>query len=82
LTLLKSDKKQLPAITRIIYFVLGLIIASALIVYAVSWNNLPFTMSMIGVSINQWVIAGIMVLIGIFASTLIKSALLGKTRLD
>ena len=79
---MKSDKKPLSPITRILYFVIGIIMASALIVYAVSWNNLPVTLSLIGVEINQWVVAGFMVLIGILASSLIKSAILGKTRLD
>ena len=79
---INQGKQKLSAMTRIFYFVFGIIIASALIVYGINWNNPDYNLSMIGFEMNQWISAGIMVLIGILAGTMIKSAILGKNRLD
>ena len=78
----KFEDKKISPITRVFYFIVGLITASGIVVYGVSWLTPPFNLSLIGMTLNQWISAALIVLAGIFAGSLIKSAILGKTKLD
>ena len=74
--------KPLSKFKRILYFTTGLVIASALIVYGISWTNPPFELMIIGLTLNEWITAAFVVILGLLAGSLIKSGILGKTRLD
>lgn len=76
----KSSKLDLSK--RIIYFVSGMIIASTLLVFSFQWDLLPFEITGFGINITPYALAFFIVLIGVFASTLIKSGLRGKRELD
>jgi len=76
------EKKKLSPISRMILFIAGLVMASSLIVYGITWNNVPMILSFLGIQINQWVIASLMVFIGILSASMMKSAILGTYRLD
>jgi len=78
----KSNKKQLSTITRIMLFFAGLVLLSMIIVYAVSFDNLPMSLSLIGITMNKWIVAAFMVLVGILGSSMIKSAFIGTYKLD
>lgn len=76
-----KSKPVKPGI-RVLAFMVGMGIAIFLIVYSIRWEDLPIQLTMAGSNVTPWAMAGIIVLFGIVAGTLIKSALLGKWRLD
>jgi len=76
----KSTKLNLPK--RILYFVSGLVLASALLLFSFQWNLLPFQITALGNDITPYALAFIIVMIGVFASSLIKSGLKGNRELD
>ena len=81
-TKIPNSDKKLSFPIRLLYFIVGMVLATAIIIYGVTWANPIFDLSVVGVSVNTWITAAFIVLIGIFAGTLIKSAILGKNRLD
>lgn len=78
---MKQKNKELGITTRILYFIIGLIILTALMVYSIQWNNLPFAITFLENNITSYVLPAIFVLIGIIASALLLSAFDGKWRL-
>lgn len=79
----KSTKsRKLKTSTRIFYFVVGISIASILLVFSFQWDLLPFQITIYGKVITSYFLASIIVLIGIFASTMIKSSITGKKEVD
>ena len=72
----------MSVLTRIVYFTIGIITASAIIIYGVSWLNPPMDFTAIGTTLNDWITAGLLVMLSLFSGTLIKSAILGRQRLD
>ena len=77
-----KQKARLTLGRRILYFTIGLVVASGLLVFSFQWNLLPFTITALGQDVTSYALAGILVIISIFAGTLIKSGLLGEVILD
>ena len=67
---------------RIFLFSFGIVLASTLLIFSFQWQLLPFTITALGYDITPYALAGILVLTGVFASTLIKSGIRGKAELD
>lgn len=67
---------------RIIYFSFGIFIASVLLMYSFQWNLLPFQITAMGIDITPYALSFFLVLIGVYASSLIKSGLKGNRELD
>lgn len=78
----KYTKKELELSTRVIYLFVGLITASLLIVFSFRWEALPIRFTITGVDVTSYVVAPIIVLVGVLASTLTKSAFTGKYEID
>ncbi len=77
-----ANKTILGLPTRIIFFILGIIIASIILVYSFQWDLLPFTVVWFGFDVTPYALASFIVLLGILASTLIKSGITGKKKID
>lgn len=75
-------KKKLNPALRIFYLISGVFIASALIIFSFRWEDLPIRFTMAGLDITPYAMAPLVVLTGILASTLTKSAFLGKYEAD
>ena len=64
-------------------FVFGMALAIGLIIYSVNWDDLPVQFTLVGGRvITVYVMASILVMTGIMATTLIKSGIYGKWKLD
>lgn len=77
-----KQKSKLSPGRRVLYFTIGIILGSGLIVFSFQWNLLPFTITALGQDITAYALAGILVMVSVFAGTLIKSGLLGEVILD
>jgi cytochrome c biogenesis protein CcdA len=73
---------KISLLKRILIFILGFTMAIFLLVYAVDWTETGFEFTFINMNITIYVVAGIMVFLGIIASTFIKSGVLGKWKID
>lgn len=78
----RKYKKKMGLNRRIFYFLIGSIMASILLIFGFNWELLPFRITGLGYDITPFALSFIFVLIGIFASTLMKSGLIGKSELD
>lgn len=78
----RSSKNELKALTRIVYFIIGLALLSALLLYSVQWDALPFRVYNLGSDITPYALASLLVLLSILGGTLVKSALYGRFELD
>ena len=76
----KNTKLDIPK--RIIYFSIGLIGASMLLVFSFQWDLLPFRFTFLTYDITAYMLASILVMTGVFASSLIKTGLTGKKQID
>lgn len=80
--IMAKKNKYLPFAQRLILLIVGLFGSCALIIYSLRWEDLGINIDVLGKDISQWFFAGMLVICGIIFSTLLKSALLGKWRLD
>ena len=71
-------KKELSMNERIIYFIIGIVIAIILFIGTFNFESLPISISIIGFNSSTFFIAGFFIMAGIFAGALIKTALTGK----
>lgn len=76
------NNKKISPLMRIFYFVIGFIISAGLIVYGISFFNPPFDLTLIGYPLHVWIIAGFMVIIGLFAGKMLKMAIFNNRNLD
>lgn len=76
------DKEKLRASYRLIFFIIGLGGLIFVAVYSINWDVWPLPISLGGanVTIHFWV--AILILGGIIFSSLLKSALVGKNKID
>jgi len=79
---MSKKKKQLSMSKRILYFVIGIGIASSLMVFSFQWNLLPLTLTAAGIDVTPYALSAIIVLASVFAGSLIKSAVLGQAEMD
>lgn len=78
----KYVKKKLNPALRLFYLISGVFIASALLIFSFRWEDLPFRFTLAGMDITPYAMAPLIVLVGILASTLTKSAFMGKYEAD
>lgn len=78
----RKKKSEISIFQRFSYFSIGLFIAMGIMIYSFKWEMLPFEFTFGGVNITPYALSGIIVIFGIFASSLIKSGLKGKKELD
>lgn len=78
----KKRSKKLSLTMRLIYISFGVLVASMLILFSFRWEDLPITINSAGIDITPYALAPILVLTGILASSLTKSALIGEKELD
>jgi len=77
-----SEKKRIPTLIRILFFTVGIILLSALLIYGVSWDSNIVEFSMLGIIINRWAVAAGMVLLGLLGGAMVRSALIGSYGID
>lgn len=75
-------KNNIDLPIRMISLIIGIIGSCFLIVYSFRWEDLGIGVDILGFDISKWFFAFLLVISGIIFSTLIKSALLGKWKLD
>lgn len=75
---METDKK-FGTITRIIIFVVGLMITSYMFMYSFVYEDFPHTFSLFGYSATTWVTVSGLVLISALGGWLIKIGITGKT---
>jgi len=78
----QKQKETLSPGMRTIYFIVGSVLATALVLFSFRWEDIGIGFEFVGTNINVVVFAFATVLVSIFAGTLLKSALLGQKRLD
>lgn len=74
--------KKLTFGQRFLYLLLGFVISMILLVYSFNWEKLPFSFAFMGNDITPYVLAFLIVVLGLLASTLIKSGFKGKREFD
>lgn len=77
----KITMKNNPFI-RIFSGIVGFVILIFLFVYSFRWESIGIEFSAFGYDISNYAWATLLILSGILASTLFKSALIGKWRVD
>lgn len=76
-------QKLLSMPKRLTVLIAGFVIAILLLIYSINWDTLGLNITFAGeIGITRWVLASIVVTMGIIASSLIKSGLIGKWKLD
>ena len=75
-------KSGFSPMARILLFVVGMALAVFLMLWVVNWNDLPFQFVVSGQVVTPYFMASLVVIAGILATTLIKSGILGKWKLD
>ena len=78
----KKNNIKVSIGNRIALFFIGLAIAVFIFIFTFDYENLPFEISIIGYNITTVAFVSFIVLTSILSGSLIKSALLGKYRLD
>lgn len=78
----RPKKSEYKPWVRVVYFIIGLGLLSALLLYSVRWEALPIRVVGLGQDITPYALASGLVLLSIFGGTLIKSALYGRFELD
>lgn len=76
-------KSKISMSKRQLYFVLGMLITTTIVVFSFQWDII--TPTFLGVSnpiLTKYVVAFIIVLIGAFGSSLVKTAITGKGEVD
>ncbi len=79
---MSKQKRKITPARRITYFLVGMFIASAILVFSFQWNLLPFTITALGQNVTSFALASLLVLLSVFAGTLIKSGILGEVIMD
>lgn len=79
--MVKRKQTELSLSVRILYFVIGLTILTALMIYSIQWDNLPFGIFFFSYNITSYVLPAIFVLVSIIAGALLMSSFDGKWRL-
>lgn len=77
----KQNIKQLSIPTRILFFCIGLIVLTLIMVYSIQWNNLPFAITFFENNITSYILPVVFVLISIIAGALLMASFDGKWRL-
>lgn len=75
-------KKTIDLRKRILIFLIGISIASVLLIFSFQWELLPFSFTALGYDVTPYALSSILVLLGVFASSLIKSGITGKQQFD
>jgi len=72
------DKKLKPS-TRIVAFLIGLIIGCFMLAYSFNYDAFPYDFSILGYQLTRWVLIACLVLLTVFASWLIQISIRGRT---
>ena len=76
-------KKQidLAVSQRTIYFIIGMVILSFLMIYSIKWELLP-QITLTGMNITKYVYPPFLILFGALGSSFLTSAIIGYKRID
>jgi len=78
----KTQKENINIIKRIVLLITGLGGLIILFIYSSDFVNSGIDVNVIGYNVTTYFFAGFIIILGLIFSTLFKSGLLGKWRLD
>lgn len=78
--MIHDDTNPLSSTTRIIAFVVGLVVAAYMFIYSFNYDQFPHTFTVLGFYFTEWVVIMGLVLITALASWFIKMGITGRTK--
>ena len=76
----KNNKESLS--NRLIYFIMGMGILTALTVVSIQWDLLPFKIMILGKDITPYALTPMLIFVGILGSSLLSSSFSGNRKID
>ena len=75
-------KGKISISKRSIYFIIGMVILTFLMIFSFQWDELPFSFVAFGKDVTKYTLPPFLILLGAMGTSLLKSGITGKEQFD